>query len=555
VQPLRSDDPRRIGSYAVRHRLGSGAMGTVYLGFSPGGRAVAVKVARDELADDPEFRERFRREVEMARTVGGFWTAAVVDADPSAPRPWLATEYVPGPSLQQAVAEQGPLPETVVRRLAAGLAEALVAIHAAGLVHRDLKPSNVLLGPDGPRVIDFGISQALECAKLTATGIFLGTPGFLSPEQISGGEIGPASDVFSLGAVLVYAATGRGPFGDGQTSVLMYRALHNEPDLDDVPAGLREMVSRCLRRDPAERPGPAALLAELADTGNGQPAVESERRSWLPDRLQTVVDGYVTRLRNEAATSGVTTADSDTPARALPATKPYTQVIASESPAARVVQPPGPTNDGLATPGLGGSAGALRVHPNGSSAAGSPAPPPTPKHPAYHAPSSGGVRFGLSRVRATVSGIAALVGGLTAGGIADDLGEGGVALVALVVCVVLLVMATRFLILACRSPISLEVSSQGLVLTKGRGRWDLPWHAVNRARVVQHGKKAWLIVWLTPGWMVPKTVGGWSLRPYHGGIRLFPIAPGRRRKQVGREIRELRAALAWHAPQVFDRSP
>jgi len=201
-------DPKRLGPYVLLGRLGSGGMGRVYLGRSRGQRLVAIKMIHAAYAGDPAFRSRFRREVTAARTVGGFWTASVVDADPDAPTPWLATEYVPGPSLAAVIAANGPLPEESVWVLAAGLAEALAAIHAAGLVHRDLKPSNVLLATDGPRVIDFGISLAAEATSLTAVGSAIGTPGFLSPEQANGGEVGPASDVFSLGAVLAYTATG-----------------------------------------------------------------------------------------------------------------------------------------------------------------------------------------------------------------------------------------------------------------------------------------------------------------------------------------------------------
>jgi serine/threonine protein kinase len=287
MRSLLVDDPERIGDYAVLGRLGHGAMGTVYLARSPGGRPVAVKVAKPELAADPAFRDRFRQEVAMARAVGGFWTAAVVDADPNADRPWLATEYVPGPNLHQAITAHGPLPEPALRRLVAGLAEALAAIHAAGLVHRDLKPSNVLLAADGPRVIDFGIAKAVQSAGLTATGMVVGTPGYLSPEQIRGGEVGPASDVFALGSVLVYAATGAGPFGSGDVNSLVYRAVHTPPNVDGVPDGLRALASRCLDPRPELRPAPAALLAEI-----GPAATEG----WLPAQLLAEVDRQRTEL-------------------------------------------------------------------------------------------------------------------------------------------------------------------------------------------------------------------------------------------------------------------
>ncbi|MGP4016237.1 serine/threonine-protein kinase [Saccharopolyspora sp. 5N708] len=292
MQALDEADPRRIGDYAVLRRLGRGAMGTVYLGRSPGGRFVAVKVVRAELVADDRFRARFRREVEMARRVGGFWTAVVVDADPDAAQPWLATEYVAGPSLHHAVTMQGPLPEPAALRLVAGLAEALGAIHRAGLVHRDLKPYNVLLGGDGPRLIDFGIARAVHNTALTATGEFVGTPGFLSPEQVSGDPIGPASDVFGLGAVLVFATTGTGPYGTGDTdtAVLLHRVAHGEPELGGTPPAVRELASACLRRDPADRP----TTAQVLERAGGATAARSTL--WLPPPVQTLVAQHQTWL-------------------------------------------------------------------------------------------------------------------------------------------------------------------------------------------------------------------------------------------------------------------
>src|SRR5579863_7646114 len=214
-------------------------MGRVFLGVSPGGRPVAVKVIRSELAADSEFRARFGREVAAARKVSGLYTALVVDADVEGLVPWLATAYVPGPSLAQVVAEHGPLPADSVVALAAGLAEGLCAIHAAGLVHRDLKPSNVLMAEDGPRVIDFGISRAVEATSLTRSGFVVGSPGFMSPEQAEGREVGPPSDIFTLGAVLAFAGTGQGPFGAGSTAALVYRVVHGSPNLDQLPAEVR----------------------------------------------------------------------------------------------------------------------------------------------------------------------------------------------------------------------------------------------------------------------------------------------------------------------------
>jgi len=233
---LQPGDPRQIGPYRLRGRLGTGGMGRVYLGLSPGGRPVAVKVIRADLAQDPEFRSRFRREITVARKVSGLYTAPVIDADVDGEVPWLATAYVDGPTLADAVREHGPLPARAVLELAAGLAEGLNAIHAAGVVHRDLKPANVLLAEDGPRVIDFGISWAVEASALTHTGLVVGSPGFMSPEQAEGHEAGPPSDIFSLGAVLAFAATGQGPFGTGSTPALVYRVVHSVPRLDEVPA-------------------------------------------------------------------------------------------------------------------------------------------------------------------------------------------------------------------------------------------------------------------------------------------------------------------------------
>ena len=255
ISELRTDDPAVVGPYRLLGRLGTGGMGRVFLGQSPGGRLVAVKVIRPELADEPGFRARFAREVSAARKVSGLFTALVVDADAEAELPWLATAYVAGPSLAEAVEEHGPLPVPSVRALAAGLAEGLAAIHAAGVVHRDLKPANVLLADDGPRVIDFGISRAVETTMLTLSrDSIIGSPGFLSPEQAEAGEVGPPSDVFSLGAVLAFAATGEGPFGSGPTPALVYRVVNREPDLAAVPAEIRPLVERCLAKDPAARP-------------------------------------------------------------------------------------------------------------------------------------------------------------------------------------------------------------------------------------------------------------------------------------------------------------
>ena len=265
VGELQPGDPRAIGPYRLVGRLGEGGMGQVFLGLSPGGRPAAVKAIRAELASDPQFRTRFGQEVAAARRVSGVFTAMVVGADADGPVPWLATAYVAGPSLAEAVDGDGPLPEESLLALAAGLAESLVAIHAAGVVHRDLKPSNVLLAEDGPRVIDFGISHAAESSALTQTGVVFGSPRFMSPEQAVGAEVGPPGDIFSLGAVLAFAATGHGPFGSGTMASLLYRVVHETPDLDGVPATVRPLVEHCLAKDPAQRPTAAGVLAAVGE--------------------------------------------------------------------------------------------------------------------------------------------------------------------------------------------------------------------------------------------------------------------------------------------------
>ncbi|WP_238431922.1 serine/threonine-protein kinase [Streptomyces cavernae] len=250
----------RVGDYVIERELGTGGMGSVYLARSPSGRAVAVKVIHAGLADQPQFRERFRHEVEAARKVGGFHTAAVVAADPYAEFPWMASAYVKGPTLSEEVSENGPLNEKRLWTLAAELAEALEAIHSCGLVHRDFKPSNIVLTDDGARVLDFGIARAAEGIQLTATGVALGTPGFLAPEQALGEPVTGASDVFALGAVLVSAAGGEAFGGETPSLGAIFRAVYGEPDLSAVPEALRELVLACLHKEPAMRPTPRQVL-------------------------------------------------------------------------------------------------------------------------------------------------------------------------------------------------------------------------------------------------------------------------------------------------------
>jgi len=377
---LQPGDPQAIGPYRIRGQLGVGGMGRVFLGVSEGGRPVAVKVVRPDLAADPEFRTRFRREIAIARKVSSQFTAPVIDADVDSPAPWLATSFVAGPSLADAVSQHGPLPVRAVLELAAGLAEGLRAIHAAGIVHRDLKPSNVLLAPDGPRVIDFGISRAIEASALTHTGIVVGSPGFMSPEQAEGSEVGPPTDIFSLGAVLAYAATGEGPFGTGSTPALVYRVVHNPPSLDRVPAEVRPLIDRCLAKHPSQRPTARELLAE---TAAAEPVA-----GWLPE----------------------------------PMTQTFLQLPGLFGAAAGRAMPGyAPVPNGTPPSGSAGSTGTAGSAWSGASrAATGAATVPPPPGPAYGQPrrESGRPRRGLRRPLA----IAAIVGGLiaasTAGGMA-----------------------------------------------------------------------------------------------------------------------------------------
>ena len=296
MKALAPDDPRVIGEYRLRAQLGAGGMGRVYLGLSPGGRAVAIKVVNPDLAGDAEFLHRFTQEVAAARAVSGIYTAPVVASGLNEHPPWLATAFVPGPSLDQVVAENGPLPAPALWPLLAGLTEAMAAIHACGVVHRDLKPANVLLATDGPRVIDFGISRATDGTVLTAAGVVFGTPGYMSPEQAEGKPAGPASDMFALGCVIAYAATGAGPFGTGTAAAVLYRVVHAEAALDGVPPALREILAGCLAKDPAARPTPAALAAAIAS--QNQDTGPSAVAFW-PRPVANVIGAYQARLEQE----------------------------------------------------------------------------------------------------------------------------------------------------------------------------------------------------------------------------------------------------------------
>ncbi|MFJ3927682.1 MFS transporter [Streptomyces sp. NPDC090022] len=308
MDQLIAADPTRIGPYRLIARLGEGGMGLVYLGRSEGGRTVAVKVVKAEHAGHPEFRRRFAREVAAARRVGGDWTAAVLDADPEAAVPWVATQYIPGPDLRTVVAEDfGPLPEHSVHTLANRLADALRAVHEAGLIHRDLKPSNVLITVDGPRVIDFGIARAMDSlagdSLHTRTGMLIGSPGFMSPEQVRGLELTPASDVFCLGAVLVYASTGRLLFGaaDSGLNAHLFRVAEEEPDLTGVPQSLAVLARACLEKDPADRPTPREVAARTAVDRAGE---------WLPGTVLAQLGRRAARLLDWAPEASTAAAPS-----------------------------------------------------------------------------------------------------------------------------------------------------------------------------------------------------------------------------------------------------
>ncbi|MEY9858223.1 serine/threonine protein kinase [Catenulispora sp. GAS73] len=303
MKPLGLSDPRRIGPYRIFAQLGRGGMGRVFLAGAPDGRLVALKLVHVQHVEEPGFRERFRREVAASRRVSGAYTAPVVDADVETEIPWLVTVFVPGPSLREAIDAAGPLPADTAVRLAAGLATALGEIHAVGLVHRDLKPSNVLLAADGPRVIDFGVARVTDgnTSELTHTGWLVGSPGYMSPEQAESKPLTPASDIFSLGAVVYMACTGTEPFMGASTPATLYNVVHAEPDLEAAPEQLRAVLAACLAKDPAARPTPEQVLAQLGDV----PAVT---RTW-PDAVHALIteqhDAVVAALRDGGAPEDV----------------------------------------------------------------------------------------------------------------------------------------------------------------------------------------------------------------------------------------------------------
>lgn len=303
IQPLLEADPRQIGPYAVRGRLGQGAMGSVYLGFAPSGQAFALKVLRQDFASDRDFRKRFTREIAAARAVHSPFVNAVTDADPNAATPWLASYFIPGPPLSSAVQLAGPFAPRSVAHLGVGIGLALQAIHTAGIVHRDLKPANVLVASDGPRVIDFGIARAVDASMLTATGMRLGTPSFMAPEQVSGSDVDAPADVWAVGGMLIYAATGRTPFGDGNAMAILYRVENHDPDLQGLEPALAHIAGRCLAKAPAERPTPTQLVemcrAALSGGLEGHPALRgSDVTGWLPSAVSRDLAARAVELAN-----------------------------------------------------------------------------------------------------------------------------------------------------------------------------------------------------------------------------------------------------------------
>ncbi|MFD9538858.1 serine/threonine-protein kinase [Streptomyces sp. NPDC060022] len=311
---LRREDPRVVGSFRLHRRLGAGGMGVVYLGSDRRGQRVALKVIRPDLAEDQEFRSRFAREVSAARRIRGGCTARLVAADLEADRPWFATQYVPGPSLHDKVVEEGPLSAAEVASIGAALSEGLVAVHEAGVVHRDLKPSNILLSPKGPRIIDFGIAWATGASTLTHVGTAVGSPGFLAPEQVRGAAVTPATDVFSLGATLAYAAMADSPFGHGSSEVMLYRVVHEEPHLFEVHDALAPLVRACLAKDPKERPSTLQLSMRLKEIAAREAQGLQERRPPAQraeqelDRPTGLLDGPYTEQHTRRAAAGPTPA-------------------------------------------------------------------------------------------------------------------------------------------------------------------------------------------------------------------------------------------------------
>ncbi|MFH8623573.1 serine/threonine-protein kinase [Streptomyces vietnamensis] len=366
---LEADDPKTVAGYRLAARLGAGGMGKVYLSYTPGGRPVAIKLIRPEFGEDAEFRRRFAQEVRSAQRVQGLFTAPVIDADPDGAQPWLATAYVPGPSLADAVVSHGALPVETVLLLVAGMAEALHVIHGAGIVHRDLKPSNVLLASDGPRVIDFGIAHAADATSLTGSGVTIGTPSFMAPEQAAGRKVTAATDVFALGQVAAYAATGVPAFGEGTGHGVLYRIVHEQPDLSAVPERLTELVTRCLAKDPEARPSLSEIIS-LCQAANAA-TVLRRPEDWLPGAVSAEITA-----RAAAPAPPQTPPPPTTAPTAAPAPAPVPAGYAPTAPAAPSTPPSTPP------PGYGPPPHTAPTAPAAPVAASTPVPPPTAAGPA-----------------------------------------------------------------------------------------------------------------------------------------------------------------------------
>ncbi|MDP9641826.1 hypothetical protein J2S53_001771 [Actinopolyspora lacussalsi] len=541
MQPLLTSEPSKVGDYRLFARIGKGAMGAVYLGCSRGGRPVAVKVAKPELAEDADFRERFRREASMSASVGGFWTATVVDADPEAEHPWLATEYVPGPTLHQAVKEHGPFPEHTVRRLGAGLAEALQAVHRAGLVHRDLKPANVLLGPDGPRVIDFGISRAMAATGMTATGMFFGTPGFFSPEQTTGGEVAPPSDVFSLGAVLVFAATGNAPFGNENSAAMLYRVVHAEPDLGPVPETLRPLIASCLAKDPNVRPSTGELLDHLGHSG-------SPTGEWLPRRVTTLISAHTAELDRVFRGEPLSAGNDGTRVEERGGSVAAGATPAAAASGAAAAGPSSTPRDG-SRPAEGSRAATANERPG--VATGGPERGRT-ERPLVRPDLAGPVFRSGRRVNALLW--AAFSGALAYGTvmIGANAVTHGPSRALLALGVFLLVLSCVLCLAQALTPeISLKINSDGLRISRMGLHREIPWSQVGRVGLVGNGKKQALTVWAHQEF-TPHSKWWHRTREYYGGNKIFPVGATGGWWARRREARRLRTALQQYAPRSYD---
>ncbi|MER5634548.1 serine/threonine-protein kinase [Streptomyces nitrosporeus] len=392
MDDLRPQDPERIGTYRLLARLGAGGMGRVFLGRSPGGRLVAVKVIHDEISEHPEALARFRREAETVRAVRSACTARLIDASLDASPYWLATEYVAGPTLGGAVRAGGPFPPATALLLCASLAEGLAAVHAHGVVHRDLKPQNVILSPQGPQLIDFGIARGFDQTVLTREGMASGTPGFAAPEVVLRNEAGPAADVFALGATLAYAVTGRPPFGTGDSAVVSYRAVHEDIDLAGADPSLAALIRSCVAKDPADRPGPAALIARCGV--DSAIALDPHYRSLAeaagapgggapePPAPEPAAPGPTAQLPDGGATT-VPVAPRAAPAPAVPGRRgrlvravAVVCAMAAAGTAGWLLSSPDGTEDGGGGPGASGAASGPADRASASPSATAPAGPP-----------------------------------------------------------------------------------------------------------------------------------------------------------------------------------